>query len=65
MAGRSPRGKPIFILASHVATRQSTDVLAIDDGDMAQAIRIIGRYRANGDPRFRSGEEDGAVAERP
>ena len=41
MAGRSPRGKPLFIPPSRIVTRQSTDVLAIDDADLAEAIRII------------------------
>ena len=41
MAGRSLRSKPLSIPPSHVVTRQSTDVLAIDDADVAQAIGLI------------------------
>lgn len=41
MAGRSPRGETHFIPPSHIATRQSTDILAIADPDVAEAIRCI------------------------
>jgi len=41
MAGRSLRSKSLSVPPSHVATRQSTDVLAIDDADVAQAISFI------------------------
>jgi LacI family transcriptional regulator len=45
MTGRSLRSKPLSIPPSHVVTRRSTDVLAIDDADVAQAIGLI-RQRA-------------------
>ena len=48
MTGRWLRSKPFSIPPSHVATRQSTDVLAVDDGDVAQAIGSSGRAPARG-----------------
>jgi LacI family transcriptional regulator len=48
MARRTPRGRPMFILPSRIVTRQSTDVLAIDNADVAQAIRIIRQYARTG-----------------
>jgi LacI family transcriptional regulator len=48
MAGRSPRGKPLFIPPCRIVTRQSTDVLAIDDADLAEAIRIIRQHARRG-----------------
>lgn len=34
-------GLPFFVPPSHIVTRQSTDVLAVKDADVAQAIRFI------------------------
>lgn len=41
MTGRSQRSKTIWIPPSHIVTRQSSDVLAVSDVDIAQAIRFI------------------------
>jgi LacI family transcriptional regulator len=41
MDGRSPPSKKTFIEPRGVVTRQSTDVLAIDDADVAAAVRFI------------------------
>jgi LacI family transcriptional regulator len=41
MSGRARKGTPIYVPPSHIATRQSTDVLAIGDQDVAEAIRFI------------------------
>jgi LacI family transcriptional regulator len=45
MAGRSPPRHGIFLDACRVVTRQSTDVLAIDDPELVKAVRFI-RERA-------------------
>ena len=42
--GKPCPSKPVLIEPSHVAVRQSTDTLAVDDSDLAQAIAFI---RAN------------------
>lgn len=44
MAGRVVKD-PVFVPPSHVAIRQSTDLMAIEDADIAQAVRFI-RERA-------------------
>ncbi len=41
MAGRSPPKGAVCVAPRHVITRQSTDILAIDDRDIAQAARLI------------------------
>ncbi len=41
MAGRSLHGETHYIPPSHIATRQSTDILAIADPDVAGAVRFI------------------------
>ncbi len=45
MRGRRPPKSPILIKATGVVARQSTDTLALDDDDLAQAIAFI-RSRA-------------------
>jgi LacI family transcriptional regulator len=45
--GRQPDG-PRWIPALGVVTRQSTDVLAIDDEDLAQALNFIRQYACQG-----------------
>jgi LacI family transcriptional regulator len=40
MAGR-PSKDIIYVPPSHVVTRQSTDLVAIEDADVAQAVRVI------------------------
>jgi len=45
MAGKRVDSKSIISLeASHVVTRQSTDVLAIDDQEVAKALRFIHQH---------------------
>jgi LacI family transcriptional regulator len=41
MAGKKPTYKNITVDATHVITRQSTDVLAIEDPDVVEAVRFI------------------------
>lgn len=41
MAGRSSSGEPRYTPPSHIETRQSTDVLAVADADVAEAVRFI------------------------
>lgn len=41
MSGRRPPEQGIAVAPQQVVTRQSTDILAIDDADMAQAVRLI------------------------
>jgi LacI family transcriptional regulator len=41
MKGEPMRGQEILVKATHVVERQSTDVLAIDDANVAAAIRFI------------------------
>jgi LacI family transcriptional regulator len=41
MAGKSLKRRLLLVPPSHIATRQSTDVLAIADPDVAEAIRFI------------------------
>lgn len=45
MAGEKPPGTPVTVEPLGVKTRQSTDVLAIDDADVAAVVRLI-RERA-------------------
>lgn len=44
MAGRPVPSEPVWVKPTHVVTRQSTDILAVQDLDLAAAIRFI---RAN------------------
>jgi LacI family transcriptional regulator len=41
MAGKAPPNKGVCIEPAQIFTRQSTDTLAIEDPDMAQAVRLI------------------------
>ena len=45
MAGKKPENQTIVVKPTHVIARQSTDVLAIQDKDVARAVRFI-RQRA-------------------
>lgn len=47
MAGKRPK-EMIAIPPSHVAIRQSTDHMAIEDADVAQAIQFIRKYACTG-----------------
>ena len=48
MAGMSPPKTAILIDPVEVATRQSTEILAIDDADVAQALRLIREQACRG-----------------
>lgn len=48
LAGRKVPTEPVLVPPLGVATRQSTDVLAIDDRDIAQAIRFIREHACDG-----------------
>lgn len=48
MRGEPPPSEPILIEPVGVATRQSTDVLAIDDADTVAAIRFIRQHACEG-----------------
>ena len=41
MSGRKPRKHKMMVNPEGVVTRQSTDVLAVDDGDVARAVALI------------------------
>ena len=43
MAGEQPPGRPILIEPAGVMTRQSTDIAAVDDEDLADALSFIRR----------------------
>lgn len=47
MAGKSPK-VPVFVPPSHVVVRQSTDLMAIEDADVAQAVRYIREFACKG-----------------
>jgi LacI family transcriptional regulator len=46
MQGHKPPGAPVLIEPTSIATRQSTDTLAIDDPELARAIRFIRDHAA-------------------
>jgi LacI family transcriptional regulator len=48
MAGQRVPDEPIFISPLGIATRQSTDVLAVDDPDIALAMKFIRDYACDG-----------------
>ncbi|MEK6237646.1 MAG: XylR family transcriptional regulator, partial [Planctomycetales bacterium] len=48
MQGESPSQKKTFIAPSKIATRQSSDVLAIDDELVSQAVRYIRQHACEG-----------------
>jgi LacI family transcriptional regulator len=41
MSGRKTKLRPIIISPTHIVTRQSTDILAIDDPEVAKAVSFI------------------------
>jgi len=41
MAGEKAENKDIIVQPTHIVTRQSTDILAVDDIDVAEALRFI------------------------
>jgi LacI family transcriptional regulator len=48
MRGTPPPTAPIYVPPKGVVTRQSTDVLAIDDRDIASAVRFIREHACEG-----------------
>jgi LacI family transcriptional regulator len=48
MAGSRVPAEPVLVPPLGVATRQSTDVLAIEDRDIAQAVRFIREHACDG-----------------
>jgi LacI family transcriptional regulator len=48
IAGKDPPDTPIYIQPLGIVTRRSTDVLAIDDQDIAEAIRFIREHACDG-----------------
>jgi len=44
MAGRKMKNKNIIVHPTHIVTRQSTDILAIEDHEVAQAVRFIRQH---------------------
>lgn len=48
MAGEAPPTQPLFVRPSGVCTRQSTDVLAIDDPFIVRAVSFIRRHACDG-----------------
>jgi LacI family transcriptional regulator len=46
MQGRRPPRKPILLAPTGVTTRQSTETLAIDNSELAQAVRFIREHAA-------------------
>jgi LacI family transcriptional regulator len=47
MAGK-PASEAVYVSPSHVVARQSTDLVAIDDPDVAQAVRVIREMACSG-----------------
>ena len=48
MAGQPPPQKNILVEPSRVVTRESTDMMAVDDADVAQAVRLIREHACRG-----------------
>jgi LacI family transcriptional regulator len=48
MAGRTPPEKNVLVEPVQVVTRESTDIMAVDDPDVAQAIRMIREHACRG-----------------
>jgi LacI family transcriptional regulator len=48
MQGERPPAAPLFVPPTSVVTRRSTDVLAIDDREVAQAVRFIREHACEG-----------------
>jgi LacI family transcriptional regulator len=47
MAGKTPQ-KTIFIPPSHIAVRQSTNLMIVEDADVAEAMRFIREFACTG-----------------
>jgi LacI family transcriptional regulator len=58
MNGRTTK-EDMYIPPSHVVVRQSTDLMAIEDADVAQAMRLIREYACKGIDVGRVAEEVG------
>jgi LacI family transcriptional regulator len=48
MAGQPRPRKPILVEPGQVITRESTDIVAVEDADVAQAIRLIREHACRG-----------------
>lgn len=48
MAGKKPRRQRIFLDFCRIVTRQSTDVLAINDPELVEAVRFIREHACDG-----------------
>ena len=48
MSGEEPRSRKVFVPPTGIATRMSTDVLAIDDADVARIVRFIREHACDG-----------------
>jgi LacI family transcriptional regulator len=48
MAGESPPNEPLLVEPGQVITRESTDIMAVEDPDVAQAIRLIREHACRG-----------------
>jgi LacI family transcriptional regulator len=48
MAGKRASNEVVAVAPSHVAVRQSTDLIAVEDADVAQAIRFIHESACSG-----------------
>lgn len=48
MAGQPPPKTNILVEPSRVVTRESTDMMAVDDADVAQAVRLIREHACRG-----------------
>ena len=48
MAGKKPPKRTILVEPEHVITRESTDIIAVEDADVAQAIRLIREHACRG-----------------
>jgi len=46
LQGRRPPAKPLLLTPSGIVTRQSTEILAIDNAELAQALRYIREHAA-------------------
>jgi LacI family transcriptional regulator len=44
MTGKQRKTSPICITPTHIVTRQSTDILAVEDAEVAKAIRFIRQH---------------------
>lgn len=48
MSGRRTASEPIFVPPAHIVTRQSTDIVAIDDPDVSEAVAFIRDHAVEG-----------------